>query len=66
MFAKYELTSVRLVMDSYGRSKGFAFVDVGSHEHQQMAIADFVDAVVNERKLIIKPAFAQQTPAVQE
>lgn len=60
MFQKYQVKSCRVVSGKFGRSKGFGFVDFQNHQGQQTALADFADAVVNDRTLVVKQAFVQQ------
>jgi hypothetical protein len=60
MFTKYGVASAHVVMGKSGRSKGFGFVDLKTHEGQKQVLADFAGAVVNERKLALKAAYEQQ------
>jgi cold-inducible RNA-binding protein len=51
------ISSVSLVMDrSTGRSKGFAFVEMGSAEEARAAVAALNETMLAGRKLNVSPA----------
>ncbi len=58
LFKDYSVASARIVKGKFGRSKGYGFVDFNSPQHQQKALDEFKDAVVDGRVIALKPAYS--------
>ncbi|KAI8901353.1 hypothetical protein BC833DRAFT_522311, partial [Globomyces pollinis-pini] len=60
LFKPYEVKSAHVVRSRFGRSKGFGFVDFLDNETLVKVINEFNGALVNERPIIVKPAYADE------
>lgn len=66
MFDDYAVASVRIVRRKDSSSKGFGFVTFSSEEDQKRALADFVDASCDGRKLKVRAAYSEERRHAEE
>ncbi|KAI8803761.1 hypothetical protein BJ742DRAFT_827415 [Cladochytrium replicatum] len=58
IFKDYKVTTAKVVRLKSGKSKGFGFVEVESHEEQQRVLTELKNVVVDSRELVVKVALA--------
>jgi RNA recognition motif-containing protein len=66
IFEKYNVASAHVVKRFTGRSRGFGFVDLLSHEDQQQLLVDASNFEVDGRTLSIKVATSEQRPPAEK
>ncbi|KAH6598127.1 hypothetical protein BASA50_004008 [Batrachochytrium salamandrivorans] len=64
IFKDYAVKSAHVVETKLGRSKGYGFLEMESEADQQKVLDDLKDAVVAERKLIVRAAFSDPVAVV--
>jgi len=66
IFVDYNVASAHVVKRFTGRSRGFGFVDLSTHEDQQQLLADASKFEIDGRALSIKVATSEQRPPAEK
>ncbi|KAI8929751.1 hypothetical protein BC831DRAFT_392098, partial [Entophlyctis helioformis] len=56
IFKDYAVKSAHVIVNKFGRSKGFGFLEMATHADQVKVVEDVKDAIVEGRTLIVRAA----------